>query len=448
MLWGEEMDSPRGRIALMKLGHDEATELSDAMVNHFDNCLGCMACVTACPSGVQYDLLIQETRAQVERVHERTAADRAFRRLIFETFPHPARLRALAPLLALQRRLGVDELARRRRGGLLDRTPRLRSMAGLAPAVPVRRALARVPGVTPAVGERRARVGLLQGCVQRVFFGDVNAATLRVLAAEGYEVHAPRTPRCCGSLQQHTGYEEAAQGLARKNIERFEEFDHVVVNAAGCGSGMKDYAHLLAKDPKWRERAERHSMPMKLAYHDACHLAHAQGIRTQPRDLLRAIPGVELVEPDEWELCCGSAGIYNLLEPEPARQLGELKARNLLATGAEAIASANPGCALQIGAHLAQIGAPRPILHPIELLELGDRGKGVTASHGLTTKCVFMRCPASHFPDGVHRADPLEGRKWHELLEGRSGQTPQGPGAYAHCAETTDALGVRPPRLG
>jgi len=394
-LWGEEMDSPRGRIALMKLGHEEGTELSDAMVNHFDNCLGCMACVTACPSGVQYDLLIQETRAQVERAHERTAADRAFRRLIFETFPHPARLRALAPLLALQRRLGVDELLRRRRGGLLGRTPRLRSMASLAPPVPVRRALARVPEATPAVGERRARVGLLQGCVQRVFFGDVNAATVRVLAAEGYEVHAPRTPRCCGSLQLHTGYEEAAQGLARENVERFEEFDHVVVNAAGCGSGMKDYAHLLAEDPKWSERAERfaakvrdvsellvvepraerHPMPMKLAYHDACHLAHAQGIRTQPRDLLRAIPGVELVEPDEWELCCGSAGVYNLLEPEPAQQLGERKARNLLATGAEAIASANPGCALQIGAQLARMGAPRPILHPIELLDRSIAGR-------------------------------------------------------------------------
>jgi len=395
-LWGEEMDSPRGRIALMKLGHEEGTELSDAMVDHFDNCLGCMACVTACPSGVQYDLLIQETRAQVERVHERTAADRAFRRLIFETFPHPGRLRALAPLLALQRRLGVDALVRRRRGGLLGRLPRLRSMAGLAPPVPVRRALARLPEVTPAVGERRARVGVLQGCVQRVFFGEVNAATVRVLAAEGYEVHAPRAPRCCGSLQLHTGYEDIAQELARENIARFEEFDHVVVNAAGCGSGMKDYAHLLAEDPEWSKRAERfaakvrdpsellveppraerHPLPMKLAYHDACHLAHAQGIRAQPRDLLRAIPGVQLVEPDEWELCCGSAGVYNLLEPEPARELGLRKARNLLATGAEAIAAANPGCALQIGAQLERIGEPRPILHPIELLDRSIAGTG------------------------------------------------------------------------
>ncbi len=394
-LWGEEMDSPRGRIALMKLGHEEGAELSAEMVDRWDNCLGCMACVTACPSGVQYDLLIQETRAQVERVHDRTLADRAFRRLVFETFPHPGRLRALAPMLALQRRLGVDTLARRRRGGLLGHVPRVRSMIGLAPAVPMRRALTRLPELTPAVGVPRGRVGMLQGCVQRVFFGDVNAATARVLAAEGYEVHAPRTPRCCGSLQLHTGYEDSAQALARENIARFEEFDHVVVNSAGCGSGMKDYTHLLAEDPQWAERAEafvakvrdvsellaageprakRHPLPLKLAYHDACHLAHAQGIRAAPRELLRGIPGVELVEPAEWELCCGSAGVYNLLEPEPATALGERKAKNLLATGAEAIAAANPGCALQIGAQLERMGEARPIHHPIELLDFSIAG--------------------------------------------------------------------------
>ncbi len=396
VLWGEEMDSPRGRIALMKLGHEDGAELSDQMVTRWDNCLGCMACVTACPSGVQYDLLIQDTRAQVERLHDRTLGDRAFRRLLFETFPHPARLRALVPLLALQRRLGIDELARRRRGGLLGRVPRLRAIVGLAPPVSVRGAFARLPEVTPAVGERRARVGMLQGCVQRVFFGDVNAATARVLAAEGYEVHAPRAPRCCGSLQLHTGYEDSARALAKATIERFEAFDVVAVNAAGCGSGMKDYAHLLADEPAWAARAtaftervrdvsellaeseprtERHPLPMKLAYHDACHLAHAQGIRSQPRDLLRGIPGLELVEPDEWEICCGSAGVYNLLETDPATALGERKARNLLATGAEAIAAANPGCTLQIAAQLERMGEPRPIHHPIELLDRSIAGE-------------------------------------------------------------------------
>ncbi len=388
-LWGEEMDSPRGRIALMALGHEQP-ELSSEMVTHFDRCLGCMACVTACPSGVQYELLIQETRPQIERNFERSRADRLFRRLIFATFPHPGRLRALVPALAAAHRLGIDRLAARR-GGLLERTPRLRTMVSLAPEVRPRDAVRRLPVHTPPAPGRASRgpVGFLQGCVQRVFFGEVNRATVRVLAAEGWEVYAPARPRCCGSLQQHTGYEEAAQARARETIAAFEDCQAVVVNAAGCGSGMKDYGHLLAGDPQWSARAERfaakvrdvhellgehepaaprHPVPLRVAYHDACHLAHAQGIRTQPRELLRSIPGLELVEPAEWELCCGSAGVYNLLEPRTARDLAARKADNLLATGAEAIVAANPGCALQIAAELERRGRPLPIHHPMELL--------------------------------------------------------------------------------
>ena len=239
-------------------------------------------------------------------------------------------------------------------------------------------------------------MGLLQGCVQRVFFADVNEATIDVLAAEGWEVPAPQRPRCCGSLQQHTGYEPAAQARARETIAAFEGCDIVVVNAAGCGSGMKDYGHLLAGDPVWAGagggaspagcatctscwpttspslRAGR--CALRVAYHDACHLAHAQGIRRQPRELLAAIPGLELVEPAEWELCCGSAGVYNLLEPEPARELAARKADNLLATGAEAIAAANPGCAVQIAAELRRRGRELPIHHPIELRGPFDPG--------------------------------------------------------------------------
>src|SRR3712207_135561 len=233
----------------------------------------------------------------------------------------------------------------------------------------------------------------MQGCVQRVFFGDVNAATVRVLSAEGWEVHAPRLPRCCGSLQMHAGVEPEALALAKEAIAACEEFEAVAVNISGCGSGMKDYAHLLADAPQWAERAAafsakvrdvsellaehepqapRHPLPMRVAYHDACHLAHAQQVREQPRALLRSIPELELVEPADWELCCGSAGIYNLVQPAAAAELGARKAANLLATGADAVAAANPGCALQIAAHLG--GRDLPILHPMTLLDHAIRG--------------------------------------------------------------------------
>ncbi|MGI8802042.1 MAG: (Fe-S)-binding protein [Solirubrobacteraceae bacterium] len=369
-LWGEEMDSPRGRIALMALGHEQP-ELSSEMVTHFDRCLGCMACVTACPSGVQYDLLLAQTRPQVERQVDRPPADRAFRRLIFALFPHPARLRALVPALVLNRKLRLDRF-------LPERMGRLRAMAAMAPAVPLRAAWQRLPAVTPARGERRGTVALLQGCVQRVFFADVNRATIDVLSAEGFEVHVPAAARCCGSLALHTGYEEQARTCAHETIGAFAGYDAIVVNAAGCGSGMKEYGHLTGDEEFPRRvfdvheflagvepRAVRHPLELRVAYHDACHLAHAQGIRDEPRELLCAIPGLELVTPDEWELCCGSAGVYNLLEPEPAAELGRRKAANLEAVRPDVIAAANPGCAIQVARYLEH---PVRILHPIELL--------------------------------------------------------------------------------
>src|SRR5215207_3432298 len=329
LVFEEEMDSPRGRIVLMRVGH-EADEISDEM------------------------------------------------------FTHPGRLRALAPVLALQQRTGInDALAKLP-------IPKLRSLLQLAPEVSPRAAVRQLPTVTPARGPARGRIALMQGCVQRVFFGDVNAATVRVLAAEGWEVHAPRTPRCCGALQLHTGVEDEAIALAKATIAAYEDFEHVAVNVAGCGSGMKDYAHLLAADPAWAERAKafaakvrdvsellaeveprapRHPLPMRVAYHDACHLAHAQRVRVQPRALLNGIPGLELREPAEWELCCGSAGIYNLVQPAAAAELGARKAANLRATGAEAVAAGNPGCAIQIGAHL-----DLPVFHPMTLLDHSIRG--------------------------------------------------------------------------
>jgi glycolate oxidase iron-sulfur subunit len=232
--------------------------------------------------------------------------------------------------------------------------------------------------------------------VQRVFFHDVNVATVRVLAAEGFEVYAPRLPRCCGALPMHTGYEPEAIGLARQTIAAFEDCDIVAVNAAGCGSAMKEFVHLLEDDPAWSDRArrfsgkvrdvsellaeepavaKRHPVPLRLAYHDACHLAHAQGIRSQPRALLREVPGLELLEPPDWEICCGSAGLYNILQPEAADQLGRRKAQSILATGAEAIAAGNPGCSLQIATHLEALGTPLPIYHPMQVLDASITGR-------------------------------------------------------------------------
>jgi glycolate oxidase iron-sulfur subunit len=293
--------------------------------------------------------------------------------------------------MALERRLGL--LERIGRLALVQRSPLLRMMLSLTPDVPARAALRRLPAVTPARGALRGRVALMQGCVQRVWFHDVNAATVRVLAAEGWEVHTRRLPRCCGALMLHSGIEDEALGLARETIAAYEDYDHVIDNVAGCGSAMKDYGHLLADDPTWADRAARfvrkvrdvheilaehepraarHPLPLKVAYHDACHLAHAQGVREPPRQVLRSIPGLELVEPAEWELCCGSAGIYNVMQPEAAEKLGRRKAANLAATGAQLIAAANPGCSMQIAAH--QDGHRNPVVHPVELLDRSLRG--------------------------------------------------------------------------
>ena len=254
------------------------------------------------PLGVRYDRLIERTRAQVERHHRRSPGEWLFRRLVFGLFPHPRRLRVLAPLVALERLLGP--------GRLLPAGTRLGSMARLARGIPPGRPRA-LPAELPAAGEPRGRIGLLQGCVQRVFFSQVNDATARVLAAEGYDVIAPARPRCCGALHLHTGYEEGAKRLAKQTIEQFEGCDHVAVNAAGCGSAMKEYGHLFDDDRDWAERARvfaakvrdisellageprapRHPLPLRVAYHDACHLAHAQAVRAEPRALLRTIPG-------------------------------------------------------------------------------------------------------------------------------------------------------------
>jgi len=369
--------------------------MTDSFVGHFDACLGCMACVTACPSGVEYAPLVEATRAQIERRFDRSPGDRLFRSALFAVIPYPARLRlALAPLVVYGWiKPFID------RSGLLNLLPaRARALAKLAPPMTLKSLTASTVEVTPAAGARRMRVGFLTGCVQRLAFAHVNEATVRVLAAEGCEVIAPGSQGCCGALALHAGREDDARGFARRAIEVFEQagVERIVVNAAGCGSSMKEYERLFAGDAEWSARARafsagvrdvnellielgepratRHPLNLRVAYHDACHLAHAQGVRQQPRDLLQQIPGVELLPIAEPELCCGSAGIYNLVQPTPARQLGERKVKNIAAVSPDIVATANPGCTLQIASIAADTGQPLRVMHPIELIDASILG--------------------------------------------------------------------------
>jgi glycolate oxidase iron-sulfur subunit len=362
-LWQAEADSPRGRIYLMQGLADGSIPLTSTVVEHFDRCLGCMACVTSCPSGVKYGTLIEETRAYVEERRERPPDEWLLRALVFAVFPHPRRLRVALGLAPAGRYLPMPGW--------------LRPLVAIAP--PWRSSEA-PPELTPAEGEARARVGLLAGCVQRVLFGGTNAATARVLAADGCEVVVPRDQGCCGALHLHAG--RRAEGLerARRTAERFRAagVDALVVNAAGCGSHLKDagldlrvvdVSELLAElGPK----AERRPLELRVAFQDSCHLLHAQRVSREPRAVLQAVPGLELAETAEQAICCGSAGIYNLVQPEAAAELGRRKANNLAATGAEAIAAANPGCAIQIAAHMD--GSAVPIYHPMTLLDHSIRG--------------------------------------------------------------------------
>lgn len=386
--WGIEMDSPRGRIDLMKGLEEKAIPLTAKVVEHFDKCLGCMGCVTACPSGVRYDRLIEETRARIEKGARRSVFDRAFRELVFALFPYPSRLAMLKPLLAAYVRSGVQS-ALRRSGILRLLPPRLAQLAELSPPASDARPL---PEHVPAEGTVRMRVALLAGCVQRVFFPNVNAATVRVLAADGCDVRVPPGQGCCGALSIHSGRAEEGKRFARALIDRFdgEDVDAIVVNAAGCGSTMKEYGELLAGDLAYRDKAARFAarvrdvsellaqlgpraprgrIEIRAAYHDACHLAHAQRIRAQPREVLATIPGLQLFEIPASDECCGSAGTYNLFEPESAREIGDRKARNVLATGAELLVSANPGCTLQIDSRLRAQNRTIETAHPIELLD-------------------------------------------------------------------------------
>ncbi|NUP51588.1 MAG: 4Fe-4S dicluster domain-containing protein [Catenulispora sp.] len=421
-LSGDENDSPRGRIHLMRQVITGQADLDTAVAEHVDSCLGCLSCVSACPSGVQYDRIIEEFRPQIEQTYAEPRGDRLFRRLVFALFPHPLRLRIAALGAVAYRRTGGAALVRS--SGLLRRFPRLGAMEALMPPTTVRKAWRSQPAHNPARGERRRTVGLIAGCVQRVFFGDVNAATVRVLQAEGCDVEIP-AQGCCGALSLHAGREDEAKRYARRMIDAFERagedrdgggnaLDAIVVNVAGCGSTLKEYGTLLADDPAYAERAaafaarvrdvsevltdlepvaERHPVPARVAYHDACHLAHGQGVRAQPRALLAGVPDLKILEPAEAAFCCGSAGIHNLVRPAAAEQLGRRKAERIRATDPDLVATGNPGCLLQIQRYLDEgpessagpegsgaaqaAGSPKesvPVVHPIEIIDASIRG--------------------------------------------------------------------------
>jgi len=374
---GTEMDSPRGRIYLMKALEDGSVGMTPDIARHLDLCLGCRACETACPSGVRYGNLIEAARSFVEEHHRRPLLDRWRRALITRIFPHPQRLRmALRPLLVLER-LGILGLLRRV-------SPVVGMLPQLEGAVPL-------PEVTVAHGTERQRVGFLSGCVAQVLFSRINGATVRVLAQNGCTVVTPPAQACCGALYLHAGKRADALECARRNLEAFPAgLDAIIINAAGCGAMMKEYGDLLADDPAYAERARafsatvrdvteflaarplvppRGAIRARVAYHDACHLAHAQGVREAPRQLLRQIRGIELVEMADADTCCGSAGSYNLTEAVMARRLAERKVANIRATGATCVAAANPGCILQIQAGLRRAGLSTRVVHPIELLD-------------------------------------------------------------------------------
>ncbi|MFM8292390.1 MAG: (Fe-S)-binding protein [Planctomycetia bacterium] len=372
-LLGQEMDSPRGRIVLMKQVLEGQVTFADAQP-HVDRCLGCLACEPACPSGVPYRDLISPFRALAVAEVRRGPWERLRRFLAARTLPFPARFRLAAWL-------GGTRLARR-----LAPRP-LRPMLDLIPAVlPPRQSWAEV---NAARGPRRARVALLTGCAQQVLEPDITAATIAVLTSEGVEVVVPRGQGCCGGLAWHTGDLTAARGFARRNIDAFPaDVDAIVTTAAGCGSAMHEY-HLVLRGTPDESRAEafrrrvvdvtaflatlglRGSLRetrLKAAYQDACHLAHAQGVRSPPRELLRSIPGLELVEIADPHLCCGSAGTYNLDQPEIAATLGERKARAILATGADVAVTGNIGCLMQVRMHLGRLGSTIPVRHTMQVL--------------------------------------------------------------------------------
>lgn len=396
---GQEAESPRGRIYLMRAVVDGRLRW-EQIAPHLDACMGCLGCQTACPSGVPYAQLIEAAREQVER-YARTPLQRWFRQQAIRSFTTPWRLHAMLRMARLLRMKQVPRWFARLLGApeSVVRLPRWDMFNS-----------SNLSGRIPAQGEQRGRVGLLLGCVMRVLFPQVHRATIEVLTHSGLEVVIPPNQGCCGALWVHNGYPLHARKLARQLFAAFREVDYIVVNAAGCGSTMKEYPRLFeglreeAEAQRFSQRvrdvnellagigiyAPLHPVPVRLTCHDACHLVHGQGIREQPRQLLRQAPGVELIEMEGSELCCGSAGIYNLLQPKLASAALKRKVEAILATGAEAVVSANPGCTLWIAQGLAEAGNPLPIYHPVEILARALR-PAPSDSSNLSDRHVALR---------------------------------------------------------
>jgi glycolate oxidase iron-sulfur subunit len=401
LMLGNEMDSPRGRIYLIRAASEGRVGISDSFVKHMNLCLVCRACETACPSGVGFTSLMEATRGQIARNYTYPARERKLRDFLLDTFTDSKRLARMLWSLRIYQRSGLQTLVRA--SGLLRLFGRLAEMEALLPPIPDAGLQQALPERTPARGQKRGRVGLLAGCVQSLFFPGVNLATTRVLAENGYEVIAPREQGCCGSLLVHEGERVRGQALARTTIDLFEraEVDLVVVNAAGCGSVMKEYGDLLRGDPRYAGRAEAFAanvrdisqvlaaipidgkmgeLSLKVTYHEPCHLVHGQRLRVEPRAAIKAIRGIRFVELRESDMCCGSAGIYNLINPKESRQLLDRKLDRIAESGAEIVVSGNPGCLIQLQSGIARRGMNVRVVHPVELLAWAydaRAGKGV-----------------------------------------------------------------------
>jgi len=414
---GTEMDSPRGRIFLIKSLAEGRLALSDSVVSHLELCLDCRACETVCPAGVPYGRLIEAAKAEIERERPGHVGRRIFRWLNFGLLlGHPLALRLFALPLRLYQASGLQWLVRR--SGLARVLPgTLSAWEALLPKIPGRAERAPLPPVIPADGPRRARVALLTGCVQSVVFGAQNRATARLLAKNGCEVLAPRDQGCCGALNAHGGDHARALELARRTIDVFEraEADAVIVNTSGCGAHMKAYGVLLADDPRYAERARRFAgavkdvseflareplrgplvpVPMRVTYHDPCHVVHGQKIKNEPRTLLAQIPGLTVVDLPESDWCCGSAGLYNLTQPDMATRLLQRKVNNILATGVQAVVTANPGCILQIDAGLRAHGSPVRVLHIVEILDQAYTSEGASTAPSEPSPTIAPAKPA------------------------------------------------------
>jgi glycolate oxidase iron-sulfur subunit len=386
---GQEMDSPRGRVYLMRAATEGRIGLTENFVLHMDRCLGCRACETACPAGVPFGRLIEETRGQIERRVPRPLGRRILARFLLGVFPERRRLSQILTVTRLYQRSGLQRVVRG--SGLLRSFPRLDAMERLLPTLPSGPSAPLPAETRPASGSPRGTVALLEGCVQAVLFPEVNRATVSLLARAGYRVVVPQGQGCCGALHLHWGGRAASRAAAERNLAAFADADWIVTNAAGCGAALRDYGHLMGHAPRAAALAARvrdvtellaehlpgprQPLDLTVTYHEPCHLAHGQRVREAPRAILRAIPGLRLVELAESDVCCGSAGVYNLMEPEIAGQLLGRKLDRIGDTGAAIVATGNPGCLLQLRRGLADRGLTVRAYHPVELLAWSVEGR-------------------------------------------------------------------------